>query len=167
MAVSRLQLFSQITQAGWALVTTGKFRPLNDGTNAFVQYVTPIDETGAVIGGSGSPTVVTTSGTAAAPTFYVQTATPATAITGQVKISVTGTAVQLASNVLVNGLFVTSKTTNAPYGTVGGAGVTNTVDGTGNGYILPAGASASFAVSNSNAIYVNGTAGDIFSFGGN
>ena len=48
----------------------------------------------------------------------------------------------------------------------GGASVANTVNGTGNGYILEAGASASFAVSNSNALYINGTTGDIVSFAG-
>ena len=85
---------------------------------------------------------------------------------GQAKIAVTGTRVQLGSNVLTNGVIVSAKSGNAAVVTIGGSAVTNTVDGTGNGYILAAGASVSFAVSNTNALYLNGTAGDIISFAG-
>lgn len=86
--------------------------------------------------------------------------------TGQAKIAVTGTRVQLANNVLSNGVILSALSTNATSITVGGSGVTNTVDGTGNGYILEPGGSVSFAVTNTNALYVNGTAGDIVSFAG-
>jgi len=85
---------------------------------------------------------------------------------GQAKIAITGTAVQLGSNALSNGVILTAKSTNTAIIVVGGASVANTVDGTGNGYLLAAGASVSFAVSNSNALYINGTAGDIVSFAG-
>jgi hypothetical protein len=81
---------------------------------------------------------------------------------------VTGTAVQLASNALVNGLVVKAKSTNnSTCGTVGGASITNAYTGSGNGYGLCPGEASSFAVGNSNLLYVNGTAGDIFTFEGN
>lgn len=93
---------------------------------------------------------------------------PASVVVGQTKIAVTGTAVQLGSNTLVNGIVIKGKSTNnATCGTVGGASVTNTVDGTGNGYIVCPGEASSFATNNSNVVYVNGTAGDIFTFEGN
>lgn len=95
---------------------------------------------------------------------------PATVKTSQAVIAVTGTAVQLsvASVPLVNGLIVKSKSSNNAAGqTVGPAGVTNVTNGTGNGYILDAGEAASFGVTNVNAVYVNGTAGDVFSWEGN
>jgi hypothetical protein len=93
---------------------------------------------------------------------------PTTINTGQVKIAVTGTAVQLQSNALVNGLIIKSiSSNNAANQTVGASTVTNTTDGTGNGYILFPGEAASFGVSNSNAVWVNGTIGDIFTWEGN
>jgi len=89
-------------------------------------------------------------------------------IVGQVKIATTGTRVQLPSNALANGLIVKSLSANAAAGaTIGGASVSNAVDGTGNGYVLAPGEASSFAVSNSNLLYVNGTAGDIFTYEGN
>jgi len=89
-------------------------------------------------------------------------------ITGQAIIVVTGTAVQLATNALVNGLVVKAKSTNnSTCGTVGGASITNDYTGSGNGYGLCPGEASSFAVGNSNLLYVNGTAGDIFTFEGN
>lgn len=93
-------------------------------------------------------------------------ATATSASTGQAKITVTSTAVQLSANTLTNGVIISAKSTNAASITIGGASVTNTVDGTGNGYILEAGASVSFAISNTNLLYINGTAGDIISFAG-
>jgi hypothetical protein len=85
---------------------------------------------------------------------------------GQAKIAVTGTAVNLPSKAAVNGVILTAKSTNAAAITVGVSGVTNTVDGTGNGYILEAGSSISFAVTNTNLIFINGTIGDIVSYAG-
>lgn len=85
---------------------------------------------------------------------------------GQAKIASTGTAVQLGSNTLTNGVIITALSTNTASITVGGSSVTNTTNGTGNGYILEAGASASWAVSNTNQLWINGTAGDIVSFAG-
>ena len=92
-----------------------------------------------------------------------------TAKYGQVKIATTGTAVQLSSGsyVLQNGLIVYGKTGNSALGTVGTSAVTDTVDGTGNGMLVPAGAGISVGAGvNINAIYVNGTIGDIFSYVG-
>lgn len=89
-------------------------------------------------------------------------------VTGQVVIGVTGTAIQLPSFDLLNGIVVRAKSgNNASCGTVGPATVTNTVDGTGNGFVLCPGEASAFAVPNSNILYVNGTSGDIFSFEGN
>ena len=85
-------------------------------------------------------------------------------ITGQATIAVTGTAVQLPSNRLTNGFIIPAKSTNSANITIGGSSVTNTVDGTGNGYILAAGASMSMAQHNTNLVYINGTSGDIVSF---
>jgi hypothetical protein len=85
-------------------------------------------------------------------------------IFGQSKIAVTGTAVQLGSNTLTNGVIITALSTNTAAITIGGASVTNTINGTGNGYILEAGASVSIAATNTNVLYINGTSGDIISF---
>lgn len=82
--------------------------------------------------------------------------------TGQTKIAVTGTAVRLGTGSITSGLIVTNNsTTNAV--TLGYSTVNNTVDGTGNGYVLRAGASVSMSYENfaiSNGIYVNGTEND-------
>ena len=83
---------------------------------------------------------------------------------GQAKIAVTGTAVQLATNTLTNGVIITALSTNSGIIKIGGSGVTNVSDGTGNGYLLEAGGSISVASTNTNVLYINGTAGDIISF---
>lgn len=85
-------------------------------------------------------------------------------ICGQIKIANTGTAIQLPNNTLSNGVIITAKSTNSAPISIGVSGVNNTVDGTGNGYILEAGNSVSFAVANLNSIYINGTANDIVSY---
>jgi len=85
---------------------------------------------------------------------------------GQVVIAVTGTAVRLlapsvplpTASVLVYSLAANA----AAGGTVGGAGVTNVVNGAGNGYILEPGQSMVIMPDDINEVYVNGTAGDIF-----
>lgn len=87
-----------------------------------------------------------------------------TPLNGQTKM--TGSAVQLGSNILLNGVIVTAKSTNAAPIVIGGSGVTATVDGTGNGYILEAGASVSWAVTNTNVLYAIGTSADVLSFAG-
>lgn len=96
------------------------------------------------------------------------TSNPGTITVGQTKIVMDGVAVRLPSVTLANGLIIKSKSTNSSSGqTVGGSTVTSATDGTGNGYVLDPGEAASFGVTNANAIYVNGSAGDVFSFQGN
>jgi hypothetical protein len=87
-------------------------------------------------------------------------------ISGQTKITSTGVAVQLQSNKLLNGVILTALSTNSAPLVLGGASVSNTIDGTGNGFILEAGAGVSFAVTNTNTIYINGSIGDVVSFAG-
>lgn len=86
--------------------------------------------------------------------------------TGQVIIAVTGTAVQLGDNALVNGVIVAAHVDNAEAMMVGGSGVTNVETGSGNGFILEPGAMVSFAIDNSNDLFVNGNINDILSFAG-
>lgn len=87
-------------------------------------------------------------------------------LNGQAKIAVTGTAVQLGGNALTNGVILTAYSGNAAPIVVGASGVANTIDGTGTGYILEQGASAPWAVDNTNRLFINGTAGDIVSWSG-
>lgn len=97
---------------------------------------------------------------------FGQVVTPV--ITGQTKVASTGTAVQLPGNDLLNGVIVKAlSSNNATCATVGPSTVTNTVDGTGNGYVLCPGEAASFAVPNTNRLWVNGTTADKFTFEGN
>jgi hypothetical protein len=102
--------------------------------------------------------------TAAAP-LPVATPAPAAITAGQK--TVTASAASLGAAVLVNGVVVKAKSSNAGAVWVGGPSVTATDDGTGAGYRLMPGEAASFAVSNINAIYVIGTAGDVVYFEGN
>jgi hypothetical protein len=90
---------------------------------------------------------------------------PAAFVTGQAKIAVTGTAVQLGSNALTQGVLISALSTNTASITIGtSSSVTNVVNGTGNGAILTAGSTKSIAATNTNLIWINGTAGDIISF---
>jgi len=89
-----------------------------------------------------------------------------TPIFGQVKIAVTGTAVQFPSNNLHNGIIITGKSSNLADMYLGNSDVGNLGDGTGKGYILEAGNSISYAIRDTSTLYVNGTAGDILSYAG-
>jgi hypothetical protein len=89
---------------------------------------------------------------------------------GQVKVTTTGTPVQLPVIVGVNGFVVRSKTSNTGvggYDCAGPNGVTTTSDGTGNGACEPPGGAWSFGVTQAGAVYVNGAAGDVFFVYGN
>lgn len=87
---------------------------------------------------------------------------------GQVKIAVTNTAIVLGTATkLFNGVTIKANSANSAAITVGVSTVTNTVDGTGNGFKLAAGESVSVAISNLSFIFVNGTSGDWVSFIGN
>lgn len=89
---------------------------------------------------------------------------PGSIATGQVIVAVTGTAVQFPSNTLTQGVIITAHITNSGSVTLGGAAVTNTLSGSGNGVELAAGAALSAAITNTNVLYLNGTAGDWVSF---
>ena len=88
-------------------------------------------------------------------------------LVGQAKVAVTSTAVQLnngTSQVLINGIIISAPSTNVTAIAIGGSGVTNTGAGAGNGYLLTPGASISFAVTNTNTLWINGTANDFISW---
>lgn len=90
-------------------------------------------------------------------------------LVGQSKIATTGTSLSLnsgTSQVLTNGLIITASSANAASIAIGASGVTNTGGGTGSGYLLAPGASVSFAIANTNQIYINGTSGDFVSWAG-
>lgn len=82
------------------------------------------------------------------------------------QVQMTGSAVQLSSNSLTNGVIITAKSSNTANIILGLAGVSTTEDGSGNGYILEPGSSISYACDNTNEIYAIGTSGDILSFAG-
>lgn len=86
-------------------------------------------------------------------------------LVGQVVIAVTGVPVQLPTNLLpTSSVLVYALSDNTAAGTVGGAAVTNVVTGAGNGYILEAGQSVVIMVDDLGDVWVNGTAGDIFTY---
>lgn len=103
-------------------------------------------------------------GNASYSAVRVSQAIGATPVVGQLRM--TGSALNLASGALLNGVIVTAKSTNAQPVEIGVAGVTTTVDGTGNGYILEAGSSISFAVTDVSSLYAIGTSGDVISWAG-
>lgn len=87
-------------------------------------------------------------------------------LVGQAKIAVTGTAVRLPANNLKNGVIIGALSTNNGNIAVGNSDVDNVFDGTGLGRILEPGAETSFAVDNTNRLYINGEANDLISFAG-
>ncbi len=90
------------------------------------------------------------------------------AVQGQAEVVTPGTAVQLASNTLINGFSLCAFTTNTGKITAGNSNVTNTTNGTGNGIVLAAGQCWGYALSNTSGVWINGTAsGDGVFFGGN
>jgi hypothetical protein len=90
---------------------------------------------------------------------------PATIYTDQQ--AVTASAVALTAQSLANGVVLTAKSTNTGPIFIGGASVTTTDDGSGTGYKLLAGQSISFGVTNTNVIYIIGTASDVLYIAGN
>jgi len=46
-------------RAGVVVTATGKYSPLNDGTDAFIEFVTLTDETGVQVGTPGNPISIT------------------------------------------------------------------------------------------------------------
>jgi hypothetical protein len=117
--------------------------------------------TGSSLSGvnAGHITIVDSSGNQITPG-----ALSSSSIVGQYKL--TGSAVQLSNQVLLNGVIFTAKSTNTGSIFLGGASVNTTTDGTGNGYILEPGASISAAVTNVNVFYAIGTVNDVLSWMG-
>jgi hypothetical protein len=88
-------------------------------------------------------------------------------IVGQAIIAVTGVAVPLSAlgvTLPVGKVLITAHSDNGAAMTAGGSTVTNTVDGTGNGAIIAAGAQWLVYASDLSDVYVNGTIGDFVSF---
>lgn len=74
---------------------------------------------------------------------------------------VTASAVALTTQALSNGVTIKAKSTNLGKVFVGGAAVTATDDGTGNGFALMAGEAISLPVSTTAGIYIIGTLNDV------
>ena len=88
-------------------------------------------------------------------------------LVGQKVIAVTNTRLALAAVATplpTSSVVVYALAGNAAAMTVGGSAVTNTVDGSGNGYILEAGQSVVVMADDLADVYVNGTAADIATF---
>ena len=114
-------------------ITQKRFRDMGDTTHAEVIAI------GAVAVPSNSP------------------------LTDQVKVSVTGTAVALSatSKPLPKGdVMIWAPSTNTGDMKIGGSGVTNVADGTGNGVVVPAGDVRLVFAEDLGDVYVNGAADD-------
>lgn len=95
------------------------------------------------------------------------TATPTAVVAGQAIVATAGTAVALPANAGLKGVTIKALSTNTGKITVGPSGVTNAINGTGNGFILNPGDSISLAIDNSNKIFINSdVSGSGVSFGG-
>jgi hypothetical protein len=109
--------------------------------------------------------------TALQGTLTTKSYAPSAFLTGQKVLSVAGTAQQIftSSTTLLNGLVVTAGINNTGTILVGiGNTITNTNDGTGNGYPLSPGQSISIPVADASTIWFNGTiTNDIISYFGN
>jgi hypothetical protein len=81
---------------------------------------------------------------------------------GQVKIAVTGTAVQLPQNLCLVGITIINRGANAIF--LGAAGVTNTSAGAGNAYEIPSAGQVVMCIDDTSKLYINGTANDYITF---
>ena len=156
------------TQSGvWSVTAT-------QGTSPWVVSMASTTITGTVaVTQSTSPWVVslastTITGTVAvtqsgAWTVAVTLPVTATIPTGQAKIAVTSTAVQIdtSSVALTQGIVLTARLVNSASLWIGGSGVQNGFNpGTDIGYELFPGASVVVPANNANLLYMNGAAGD-------
>jgi hypothetical protein len=92
---------------------------------------------------------------------------PSKLYTGQNTVGTPGTAVNLPSALLFQGVVITALPGNKSQITVGPVGVTNATTGSGNGTVLAQGQATSFAVNNLNLLWINATnAGDGVSYNG-
>lgn len=85
-------------------------------------------------------------------------------VCGQTKITTTWTQVNLPANNVGQFVVVKAFSSNVWNITVWVTGVTNTVNGSGNGFILEPGDMLPIVVDNSNKIFINWTANDIVSY---
>jgi len=75
----------------------------------------------------------------------------------QKAIAVANTAIAFSANALVNGVIITASPSNTGPIWIGGSGVLETDDGTGNGYkLVPGQSSPGLGVLNTNAVYIIG-----------
>jgi hypothetical protein len=107
---------------------------------------TVVDNTVAIINANGTVASFTGGG-AAAPYADQQV--------------VTASAVALTTQALSNGVLIRAKPTNAGTVFVGGAGVTATNDGTGNGFALAPGEAVNLPVNTTAGIFIIGTLNDV------
>jgi hypothetical protein len=131
-------------------VASKLYRDMGDGTHAEVLAIVPYDEAGNEGVKVGSVTLPEGS-----------------PVAGQVAIASTGTAVPLSATsvALPSGtVIVRAHSGNSDDGAAGGSDVSNSVDGSGNGYVVEAGKDALIFAEDLADVYVNGTAGDIFSY---
>lgn len=86
-------------------------------------------------------------------------------VTFQGKIAVTATPQEIPSNALQNvTVTISAKAGNtAAIAILNSGGASTAIDGTGVGYILAAGTSVTMSVLNTNALWVSGTANDVYS----
>lgn len=139
---------------------------LNAGSNAIGSITNTSFEATQATPANLNATVVGTG------TFATQlTANPLVSapLVGQAIIAVSGTAVRLnggTTQPLTNGIIISAPAGNVAPVSIGTSSVNDTADGTGNGYLLAPGASISFAVNNTNVIYINGQQDDYISWAG-
>jgi hypothetical protein len=109
---------------------------------------------------AASTSVTIASNQSTLPVSVMGDVNPATILSGQV--TATGTATALASNVLANGIVITSAASNTAVVYVGPTGIDNTT-----GYALSPGGSISYGVANSNGVYIYGASGGTVFWTGN
>lgn len=86
-------------------------------------------------------------------------------VTFQGKIAVTNTAQAIPANALQNDIItISAKAGNTgPITIINASSASTATDGTGAGFILNAGTTVTISVLNTNALWVSGTANDIYS----
>ena len=99
---------------------------------------------------------------------YIATPTPAAVKAGQYKLTATAASITGGTAVaLLNGATLKAPSTNVGTVIIGATGVTETVDGTGNGFLLESGDSVYLAVANLASVFAIGTADDVVTWLGN
>ena len=83
---------------------------------------------------------------------------------GQLLMS--GSAIQLPNGLVNNGVILQAKSSNTNDIMIGGSGVNQTEDGTGNGFVLEPAFQITFAADNLNELYAIGNSGDVLSYAG-